>query len=84
MSSFSRDVYIKIFDQLLSEELHYSSSYASETNIQNAIKHVLGNAVKNHYIRLYSDLSIDSDLNVHFKIVDPDQDVIQIDLKYGS
>ena len=84
MSKFSKEVYERIFDNLLSEELSFNSVYASEVNIQNAIKHVLGNAVKSQHIKLYSDLVVHSDLNVSFKIIDPDDDIIPVDLRYGE
>lgn len=84
MSKFSSEMYAKIFDSLLSAELHFSSSYASEANIQLAIKRVLGNSVKNGHILLYSDLFVDAELNVHFTIKDPDSDIIKINLIYGE
>ena len=84
MARFNRETYIKIFDQLLSEELYFSSTFASEANIQTAIKKVLGKALKMNYISLYYDLMIDSDLNINFKIKDPDGDIVPITLLYGA
>lgn len=84
MARFNRETYVRIFDELLSEELYFSSSFASEANIAAAIKKVLGKALKMNYIALYYDLVIDERLDVHFKIKDPDSDIIQIDLKYGE
>lgn len=84
MSRYSQATYVRIFDHLLSEELSFSSSFASDTNIQSAIKKVLGKALKTNYISLYTDLIIDADLNVHFKIKDPEGDLISITLLYGS
>jgi hypothetical protein len=84
MAKFSRETYCRIFDELLSEELYFSSSYASEANISSAIKKVLGKALKMNYICLYYDLVIDSELSVHFKIKDPDGDIFNIDLIYGA
>lgn len=84
MARFDRRTYCRIFDELLSEELIFSSSYASEATIAAAIKKVLGKALKMNYISLYYDLVIDTELNVHFKIKDPDGDIVLIDLLYGE
>jgi hypothetical protein len=84
MARFNRETYCRIFDELLSEELYYSSSAASESNIAAAIKKVLGKSLKMNYISLYYDLFIDSELNVHFKIKDPDGEIVPIDLIYGE
>jgi len=84
MSRYSPQTYTKIFDQLLSEELYFSSTFASETNIQTAIKRVLGKALKMDYIALYYDLVVDENLDVKFKIKDPDGDIILIHLIYGT
>ena len=84
MSRYSKDSYTKIFDQLLSEELYFSSTFASETNIKEAAKKMLGKSLKMGYIALYYDLVVDQDLNVHFKIKDPGSDIISITLIYGS
>jgi hypothetical protein len=84
MARFNKETYEKIFDQLLSEELYFSSTFASEANIQTAIKKVLGKALKMNYISLYYDLVVDAELNVHFKIKDPDGDLIPITLLYGA
>jgi len=83
MARLSRDSYIQLFDALLSEELYFSSAFASEANILAATKRMLGRAIKNDCILGYSDLVIDPGLNVHFKITDPDKDIIQITLLYG-
>jgi hypothetical protein len=84
MAHFSKESYTKIFDQLLSAELYYNSSSASEANIQTAIKRVLGKAVKQNYILLYSDLVVNSSLDVSFKVKDPDGEIIPITLIYGA
>jgi hypothetical protein len=84
MAHYSRDTYIRIFDGLLSEELCFSAPFASESNIRYAIKRVLGKALKMNYISLYSDLVIDSCLDVSFRITDPDGDIVEITLKYGE
>jgi hypothetical protein len=84
MARYNKQTYEKIFDQLLSEELYFSSTFASESNIAAAIKKVLGKALKMGYISLYYDLVLDSDLNVHFKIKDPDGEIISLTLIYGA
>ena len=84
MARYSKQTYDQMFDALLSEELCYSSSFASEENIRTAIKRVLGRSIKMNCILLYSNLTIDSLMNVHFTIIDPDGDRIPVDLIYGG
>lgn len=84
MAKFSKQEYTQMFDSLLSEELYFSSSYASEENIRTAIKRILGRTLKAENILLYSDLWIDESLNVHFSIKDPDGEIIPIVLIYGA
>ena len=71
MGSFSQEMYQKMFDLLLSEELCYEASAASEANIKNAMKRIFGRAIKTHVIKSYSGLVLDESLNVHFSIIDP-------------
>jgi len=84
MARFNKQTYEKIFDQLLSEELSYNAAFASDANIYSAMKKVLGHALKTGYILLYSDLVVALNLDVHFKIVDPDHEIISIHLIYGG
>ena len=84
MVRYSPESYAKMFDALLEQELCYSSSFASEANIYAAIKRVLGAAIKTNCILIYSDLIVDSLMNVHFTILDPDKDFVQITLFYGQ
>jgi hypothetical protein len=84
MARFSRDSYNQMYDALLSEELCYNSAFASEENIRTAIKRVLGRSIKMGGILMYSDLVVDSKLDVHFTIKDPDGDFVPIDLVYGG
>lgn len=84
MSKLSRESYIQLFDALLSKELYFSSAFASEENILCAIKRVLGHSIRNDCIIRYSDLTIDPALNLHFKIKDPEGDIIQITLIYDG
>jgi hypothetical protein len=84
MSNFSRQSYEKLFDALLSQELYYCSYAASESNIRNATKRVLGRAIKDSIILLYSDLQIDDYLNVRFKVTSPEGEVFAIALIYGA
>ena len=84
MSNNSRDTYIQMFDALLSEELCYSSSSATEANIRNAMKRILGKAIKINVIKLYSGLVLDENLNVHFTIVDADNTRFDLVLSYGQ
>ena len=84
MAKFSKRTYTQMFDALLSEELYFDSLYVSEDNIKNATKRILGRSIKTDCILSYSDLYVDSDLNVHFKIKDPDEDIISLILLYGE
>lgn len=84
MARYSKDSYAQIFDALLDQELYFTSSAATESNIKAAMKKVLGNAIKNGYISRYFDLSLDAELNVLFQIQDSDGDVFSIKLIYGA
>jgi hypothetical protein len=84
MSKYSAETYRQIFDQLLSQELGYTSSCATESNIKNAMKRVLGISIKSGVIKGYAFLVLDEDLNVHFTIIDPDGTEFPIVLYYGQ
>jgi hypothetical protein len=84
MARYSQRTYCQMFDSLLSEELYFSASAATEANILSAIKRVLGRSIKTDCIVGYSELHMDEFLGVHFKLKDPDGEIIQIDLTYGA
>jgi hypothetical protein len=84
MASFSKETYQKMFDMLLSQELSYSASFATEQNIKAAMKRILGQAIFSHQIKGYSSLVLDPDLNVHFTLKDVDGDELEIILYYGQ
>jgi hypothetical protein len=73
-----------MFDLLLSEELCYEASAATESNIKRAMKLILGRAIKSAVIKSYSNLVLDESLNVHFTIVDVDGDRFELVLYYGK
>jgi hypothetical protein len=81
---YSQEIYVKMFDQLLSEELCYVSSAATEHNIKVAMKRILGKAIKTGLLKSYSGLVLDEDLNVHFSFVDQNGDKFDLILYYGK
>jgi hypothetical protein len=80
----SKDTYKQIFDQMLSSELQFLASAASETNIKNAMKRVLGVNIKTGVIKSYSSLVLDESLNVHFTFKDPDGEDVDLILFYDG
>ena len=84
MSAYSKDTYTRMFDALLSQELCYASSAASESNIKKAMKRILGGAIKQGGLKSYSNLVLDSELNVHFSILDRDGSAFDLVLYYGN
>ena len=84
MSNYSKESYIKMFDALLSQELGYSSSAATEANIRNAMKRILGKAIKTNVIKLYTNLVLAETLDVYFTIVDLDDTRFDLVLFYGQ
>jgi len=84
MSQFSKETYTKMFDLLLSQELAFSASFATEQNIKAAMKRILGQAIFSGQIKGYSSLILDENLNVHFSLKDNDGDVLEITLYYGT
>jgi hypothetical protein len=84
MTNYNQQAYIQMYDQLLSQELCYEPSAASETNIKRAMKRVLGLTIKQGLIKRYSDLVLDESLDVHFKIIDADGTEFELKLIYGS
>lgn len=83
MSMYSKETYAQMLDQMLSQELFYSSYSATEENIMVAMKRVLGCLIKKAILKRYSGLQLDSDLNVHVVIVDADDTEFNIILYYG-
>ncbi len=84
MGLYSKETYTKILDQLLSCELSYSSSFATEANIKNAMKRVLGAMIKKGLLKGYSSLVLDENLDVHVCILDADNSEFDIILIYGT
>lgn len=83
MSMYSKETYTALLDQMLSCELSYSASFASEANIKSAMKRVLGVMIKKGILKSYSSLVLDENLNVHVCIIDADNAVFDIVLIYG-
>lgn len=84
MSNFSQRTYEQMYDALLSQELCYCSYAATEANIRNAMKKVLGATIKQRVIKKYSNLVLSEDLNVYFTIVDADGTTFELKLLYGQ
>jgi hypothetical protein len=80
----SKQTYEVMFDLLLSEELSFNSSSATEHNIKTSMKRILGRAIKQGLLRSYSGLVLDEDLNVHFSMVDADKTEFSLILYYGK
>lgn len=83
MAMYSKETYRLMLDQLLSCELSYSSSFASEANIKNAMKRVLGLMIKKGILKRYSNLVLDETLDVHVTIIDVADASFDIVLLYG-
>ena len=84
MSNYSKETYYQIFDALLSQELCFSASAATNKNILNAMKRIFGNCIKQNFIKGYSNLVLDESLNVHFSFVDADNTTFDLILYYGQ
>jgi len=84
MSMYSKETYTLMLDQMLTIELCGISSYASEANIKNAMKRVLGILIKQGLLKGYSSLVLDENLNVHVVILDADNSEFDIILIYGA
>ena len=82
MSNYSAESYQKMFDALLSQELCFSASAATNTNILDSMKRILGRCIKQNFIRCYSNLVLDESLNVHFSFVDADNTAFDLILYY--
>lgn len=83
MSLYSKEAYTLILDQMLSKELCYSSTAASESNIKNAMKRVLGALIKQGILKRYDFLVLNENLNVFVTIIDQDNTEFSIELIYG-
>lgn len=83
MSLYSKETYTLILDQMLSQELCYSSTAASESNIKNAMKRVLGSLIKQGILKRYDFLVLNENLNVFVTIIDQDNTEFSIELIYG-
>ncbi len=85
MAQFSHETYTSLLDQLLSAELMYSATTASEKNIRNAMTRVLGCLIKKNILKRYTSLVLDENLNVHVTIYDAlDNTEFNIILYYGQ
>lgn len=84
MGMYSQETFTLMLDQMLSCELSYISSFASEANIKNAMKRVLGLLIKQSILRRYHSLVLDENLNVHITIIDVDDTEFDIVLYYGQ
>lgn len=84
MDKFTQQEYTLMFDRLLSQELCYESSAATELNIKRAMKRILGLSIKNGVIKKYSDLVLSEELDVHFSLVDSNSSEFSLILRYGQ
>jgi hypothetical protein len=84
MDHFSQQDYAILFDRLLSQELCYDSSAASESNIKRAMKRILGRAIKEGMLKGYSNLVLSETLDVHFMIRDSENSIFDLVLYYGK
>jgi hypothetical protein len=84
MAQYSKDTYQKMFDILLSEELCYAASAASENNIKRSMKFILGRSIKTGLLKSYSNLVLNETLDVHFTITDASGDTFELVLYYGK
>lgn len=84
MYNFTKQEYENMFDRLLSQELCFESSAATEHNIKRAMKRILGVSIKNAVIKKYSNLVLDEELNIHFSIVDSNNTEFSLTLYYGK
>ena len=81
---YSKETYTTMLDQMLSIELSGISTFASEANIKNAMKRVLGCLIKKGLLKRYESLVLDENLNVHLTIVDAVDSEFSIILYYGQ
>lgn len=84
MSMYSKETYSLMLDQMLTMELCGISSFASEANIKNAMKRVLGSLIKQNILKSYSNLVLNEQLNVYVTIIDVDDSAFDVVLIYGT
>jgi len=85
MAKYSKETYALMLDQLLEQELMFTSFSATEKNIKSAMVRVLGILIKNNILRRYANLVLDENLNVHVTIYDGlDGAEFNIVLYYGQ
>lgn len=84
MSLHSKETYTQMLDQLLSQELCFSSSAATPANIKTSMKRVLGSLIRQGLLKGYQGLVLDENLNVHVVIKDADSTEFEIELLYGA
>lgn len=70
MDSYNKQDYEQLFDRLLSQELCFESSAATENNIKRAMKRILGRAIREGMLKGYSNLVLSETLDVHCSIKD--------------
>lgn len=84
MSMNSKETYAAMLDQMLTLELSGISTYASEANIRNAMKRILGCLIKRGLFKRYSSCVLDENLNVHVTFTDADNTEFSVTLYYGQ
>jgi hypothetical protein len=82
--NLSKQGYEQFFDRLLSQELCYESSAATENNIKRAMKRILGRSIKDGLLKGYSNLVLSEALDVHFSIRDAEGNSFDLVLYYGK
>lgn len=81
---YSKETYASMLDQMLTIELQGIASSASEANIKNAMKRILGGLIKQGIFKSYSICVLDENLNVHVTFVDADNTEFSVVLYYGE
>ena len=84
MSLHSKETYIQMLDQMLSQELSFKASSATPANIKSSMKRILGSLIREGVLKGYQGLVLDEDLNVHVTIIDADSTEFEIELLYGA
>ena len=84
MNKYSKEEYSALFDRLLSQELCYESSAATEYNIKRATKRILGRSIKEGLLKGYSNLVLSESLDVLFTIKDFEGNSFDLVLYYGK
>jgi hypothetical protein len=84
MAKYSKESYTAMFDQLLSQELFFDASAASECNIKRAMKKILGTSIRHGLLKRYDSLVLNENLDVYFSVVDAEGAEFSIILRYGA